>query len=130
LEENYLFVYGTLMRGFENPFAARLRAGSTFVGAGAFPGRLYRVSWYPGAVYTPGQSERVHGEVYQLHDFATLIVALDEYEDVLPEATLSLYLRRVVPVTLEDGRELACWTYLYNRSLAKATLIPDGRFRG
>ena len=47
----YLFVYGTLMREFENPFATQLRARATFIAEGFFQGKLYRVSWYPGAVY-------------------------------------------------------------------------------
>ncbi len=116
------------MRGFDNPFAVRLHAGASFVGTGSFPGQLFRVSWYPGAVYAPEHSGQVWGEVFRLHDFATLIGELDEYEDVLPEESLSLYLRRRVPVSLDDGRELTCWTYLFNQSLENATLLADGRF--
>ena len=116
------------MRGFANSFAATLRAGATFVRIGSFPGELYRVSWYPGAVYLPEHEGRVWGEVYQLHDFATLIRELDVYEDVFPDEARSLYIRRQVPVVLEEGSNLICWTYLFNQSLENATLIPDGRF--
>jgi gamma-glutamylcyclotransferase (GGCT)/AIG2-like uncharacterized protein YtfP len=130
VDQHFLFVYGTLMQGFENPFAARLHANATLVGTGAFPGKLYRVSWYPGAVFEPQHSGQVCGEVYRLHDFEALIRDLDEYEDVLPDETLSLYLRRVVPVQLDDGQQLSCWTYLYNQSLAHAALIPNGCFIG
>ncbi|MPR34465.1 gamma-glutamylcyclotransferase family protein [Salmonirosea aquatica] len=124
----YLFVYGTLMRGFDNPFAARLRAHSAFIAEGFFSGKLYRISWYPGALYEPKGTLKVHGEIYQLLDFQKLIRELDEYEDVKEIESESLYLRRQVPVQTESGDVFLCWTYLYNQSLAEATPLPDGRF--
>jgi len=124
----YLFVYGTLMRGFDNPFAAQLRAKATFIAEGFFSGSLYRVSWYPGAVYEPKSPTKVHGEIYQLLDFQKLIQQLDDYEEVKELDSQSLYLRRQVPIQAENGAILFCWTYLYNQSLAGATLLPDGRF--
>ncbi len=124
----YLFVYGTLMREFDNPFAARLRAEATFVGVGTFTGKLYRVSWYPGAVYESDSTTKVHGEIYQLHDFQKLIQELDDYEDVKETESESLYLRRQVAVQSESRGLLTCWTYLYNQSLTDSTLLTSGRF--
>lgn len=126
--ENYLFVYGTLMSGFDNPFASVLRATSTLVGEGFFAGKLYRVSWYPGAVYLPKSECRVYGEIYLLHDFESLILRLDEYEDVLEDETKSLYLRKSVPVQQPNGTQLRCWTYLYNQPLQHLPLVESGRF--
>lgn len=124
----YLFVYGTLMRGFDNPFAARLHANATYVGIGFFSGQLYRVSWYPGALHEPKSTSKVHGEIYQLHDFQELIQELDDYEDVKEQEADSLYLRRQVPVGTENGTVFVCWTYLYNQSLGNATLLASGKF--
>lgn len=124
----YLFVYGTLMRDFDNPFAARLRAQATFIAEGFFLGKLYRVSWYPGAVYEPESISKVYGEIYQLADFHTLIHELDDYEDVKEQESESLYVRRQVPVRAESGAVLVCWTYLYNQPLAGATLLTNGKF--
>ncbi|GHB69762.1 gamma-glutamylcyclotransferase family protein [Persicitalea jodogahamensis] len=124
----YLFVYGTLMRGHENPFSQTLRAGSEFVGKGHFTGKLYRVDWYPGALYLPDEQSLVWGEVYRLFDFEKLIPELDEYEDVLVDEAASLYLRREVPVNLTDGQQLVCWTYLYNQPIGHLPVIEGGKF--
>lgn len=126
----YLFVYGTLMKGFENPFAARLHTNATYVGAGFFSGMLYRLSWYPGAVFEPESTTKVYGEMYQLHDFQRLIQKLDEYEDIKEREEDSLYVRRQVPVHTENGSIFVCWTYLYNQSLENATLLTSGKFTG
>lgn len=117
------------MRGHDNPFAATLRVGAEWVGEGSFSGKLYRVDWYPGAVYSPKIKSRVWGEVYQLIDFEKLIPELDDYEDVLENKAASLYLRQQVPVQLTDGRYLDCWTYLYNQPTECLPLIEGGRFK-
>ena len=124
----HLFVYGTLMQGFDNSFAARLHANATYVGEGFFSGTLYRVSWYPGAVYEPESLTRIYGEIYQLHDFQSLVPKLDDYEDVKEKEEDSLYVRRQVPVRTGNGSIFVCWTYLYNQSLEKATLLTSGKF--
>jgi len=128
--KNYLFVYGTLMSGFDNPFASVLRSKSTLVGEGYFTGRLYRIGWYPGAVYLPEDKNksRVFGEIYQIHEFADLIKKIDVYEEMSEDETVSLYLRKIIPVHQPDGSLVSCWTYLYNQPLQDLTLIKSGRF--
>ena len=126
---DFLFTYGTLMRPFENPFARQLRSSSSFHSEGSFPGLLYRVSWYPGAVYRRELKTMVYGEIYKLNDPATLLPALDEYEDVLENESESLYLRRVIPVVLPDQSVLHCWVYLYNQAVDELELIEGGYFR-
>ncbi|TDB68830.1 gamma-glutamylcyclotransferase family protein [Arundinibacter roseus] len=127
-QANYLFVYGTLMRGFNNPFAATLRKHSSFAGLGHFTGELYRISWYPGALYLPKSTTSVHGEVYKLIHFETLIEQLDLYEEIDSNEAQSLYIRREVPVMTERQEVISCWTYLYNQPVLAADLIPSGRF--
>lgn len=128
-EPEYLFVYGTLMRGFDNPFAEKLREHSVFEGNGSFPGLLYKVEWYPGAIYLPESPDLVYGEVYQIQDAADLLRELDGYEEVIEEQSASLYLRKIIPVKMEDQRMLNCWTYLYNQTIAGLTKIISGNFR-
>ncbi|CAG5012805.1 hypothetical protein DYBT9275_05251 [Dyadobacter sp. CECT 9275] len=128
-ESSFLFTYGTLMKGFDNPFSARLQESSYFQGLGRIPGKLYRVSWYPGAVYEPQASEKVYGEVYKPHNPTDLFMELDDYEDVSEDEKASLYLRRVVPVTLSNNEILHCWAYLYNQPVAGLELIKNGNFR-
>lgn len=124
----YLFVYGTLMRNSGNPFAEQLRNSSEYIGTGSFPGKLYLVSWYPGAVSLPGAASRVYGEIYRMTQPAPLLQALDDYEEVLPDPEKSLYLRRIVPVSTDDGLSFPCWAYIYNRTAEGLQELPDGRF--
>ena len=116
------------MRGFGNPFSTKLCTASEFVGTGYFSGKMYRVDWYPGAIYDPESTSLVWGEIYQVFDFEKLITELDIYEDVLEDESASLYLRRQVPVQVDDGKQLTCWTYLYNQPTHRLPLVEDGRF--
>ncbi|WP_221394673.1 gamma-glutamylcyclotransferase [Dyadobacter sp. NIV53] len=126
----YLFVYGTLMQGFSNPFAQKLHASSVFKGNGSFPGLLYKIDWYPGAVYEKDSESTVYGEVYELQNVPDLIRELDEYEEVFEDENVSLYVRRIVPVKMEDESVLDCWIYLYNQPVVDLVKIESGIFRG
>ncbi|TAE31034.1 MAG: gamma-glutamylcyclotransferase [Cytophagales bacterium] len=121
-----LFVYGTLMQGFDNPYARTLNEQSHFVGAGSLPGSLYRVDWYPGAVPDASASTRIYGEVYQLYNSAEILRFLDDYEEVRPDGT-GLYVRKALPVQVGPN-QLICWTYVYNQSVANLVMIEGGRW--
>ena len=129
-DTEYLFVYGTLMHGFSNPFAEKLHASSVFKSNGSFPGLLYQIDWYPGAVYEKNSESMVYGEVYELQNAPGLIKELDEYEEVFEDENVSLYVRRIVSVKIEDQSFLDCWVYLYNQPVADLVRIETGIFRG
>ena len=90
-------------------------------------GRLYRVSWYPGAVAYPGRAWRVYGEVYQLHDPQAALPWLDAYEGVAP-GSQGEFARRELPVRLASGLRLPAWVYLYLRDVSPLTPLPAGRW--
>ena len=124
-----VFVYGTLMRGFDHPMSRLLSAGADFLGPASCRGRLYMVTHYPGLLHSDDAGDVVFGELYRLRDVAGLMAALDDYESVGPgyEAP-TLYLREVVPVTLRDGSVQEAWTYIYNRPVDEAKRIKSGKF--
>ena len=125
-----LFVYGTLMRGFDHPMARLLSANADFVGEARCRGRLYLVKHYPGLVLTDGPADIVHGEVYRLRAPAELLREFDMYEacgESFPPPTE--YLRQMLPVTLADGvAPTQAWTYVYNWPVADLPRIASGRF--
>ena len=125
---NYLFVYGTLMRGHNNSFAEKLHSLCDFEGNGYFSGLLYRIGWYPGAVHDYKSHFKVHGEIYKIQDSQDLIAELDDYEDVFEDESASLYVRRTISVTKADGSIVDCWVYLYNQSVADLPQIGSGSF--
>ena len=51
-----LFVYGTLMRGFDHPMAQLLSRSADFLGPATCRGRLYLIKHYPGLVLSDAAS--------------------------------------------------------------------------
>jgi gamma-glutamylcyclotransferase (GGCT)/AIG2-like uncharacterized protein YtfP len=124
--QDLLFVYGTLMRGFDNPAAKLLSRSAEFCGPTRCQGRLYLVTYYPGLVLSDDASDIVFGELYRLHTPEASFAILDDYEGcALPQPR---YLRQLLPVIREDGSTIEAWTYVYNRPVAKLTRIASGRF--
>jgi gamma-glutamylcyclotransferase (GGCT)/AIG2-like uncharacterized protein YtfP len=126
--QDLLFVYGTLMRGFDHPMAKLLSLSAEFVGPARCQGRLYLVKHYPGLVLSDGPADVVFGELVRLHTPETSLVTFDDYEGCGPDVASPQYLRQLLPVTLDDGRVSEAWTYVYNRPVAKLKRIGSGRF--
>ncbi len=123
-----LFVYGTLMRGFDHPMAKLLSRSAEFVGDARCRGRLYLVKHYPGLVLSDDAADVVFGELVRLREPEASFAILDEYEGCGPGVASPQYLRQVLPVTRDDGTVSAAWTYVYNRRVAKLKRIESGRF--
>jgi gamma-glutamylcyclotransferase (GGCT)/AIG2-like uncharacterized protein YtfP len=126
--QNHLFVYGTLMRGFDHPMAKLLSHSAEFIGPAHCRGRLYMVKHYPGLVLSDDANDIVFGELVRLHTPQASLVTLDDYEGCGPDVASPQYLRQVLPVTLDDGTVSEAWTYVYNRPVAKLKRITSGRF--
>ena len=68
MTSDHLFVYGTLMRGFDHPMAKLLSQAADFLGPARCQGRLYLVKHYPGLVLSDDHTEIVFGELYRLRE--------------------------------------------------------------
>jgi len=127
--QDRLFVYGTLMRGFDHPMAKLLSRSAEFIGEARCRGRLYLVKHYPGLVLSDDAEDVVFGELVRLRAPDELLATLDEYEGcgpgVVPPAQ---YVRQVLAMTLDDGTVSEAWTYIYNWPVAKLKRIVSGRF--
>ena len=100
---DHLFVYGTLMRGFDHPMAQLLSRSADLIGEAHCRGRLYLVKHYPGLVLSDDPDEVVFGELYRLRQAKELLREFDMYEacgEGFAEPTE--YIRRQLPVTLVD----------------------------
>lgn len=122
---NFLFVYGTLMRGF--PLHTHLNAGvgSRYLGPGKITGRLFDLGEYPGALPGSG-AETVCGEIYELLN-PDLLDQIDGVEGAPPHG--HLFHRRRVRVIRPDGEEIEAWCYFYNDSFAGGDPISSGDYR-
>ncbi|MGY3450220.1 gamma-glutamylcyclotransferase family protein [Bradyrhizobium sp. USDA 4353] len=124
-----LFVYGTLMRGFDHPMARLLSANADFVAEAHCRGRLYRIQHYPGLVLSDDTADVVHGELFRLHQPAPMLREFDMYEACGEGfAQPTEYVRQRLGVTLADGSVREAWTYVYNWSVDEAARIASGRF--
>ena len=124
-----LFVYGTLMRGFDHPMAKLLSRSADFLGEATCRGRLYLIKHYPGLVLSDHVDDIVFGELYRLRDRDALLGEFDMYEACGPGFQAPTeYLRQMLNVTLGDGSASEAWTYVYNWPIAGLPRIASGRF--
>ena len=125
----YLFVYGTLRPGHAPASVAAYVDGCACVGGGCTTGRLYDLRNFPGAIVDTAGEGKIYGQVLELPDEKTLR-RLDAYEGYDPlDPAKSLFVRTECDVRLDDeGRTVRAWVYVYNRDVAAARLIPEGRY--
>ena len=124
-----LFVYGTLMRGFDHPMAQLLSRSAEFIGEACCQGRLYRVKHYPGLLLSEDPGDIVFGELYRLRQSDECLREFDMYEacgEGFAEPTE--YIRRMLSVTSDGGGAEQAWTYIYNWPVAHLPRIASGRF--
>jgi gamma-glutamylcyclotransferase (GGCT)/AIG2-like uncharacterized protein YtfP len=131
MTSDLLFVYGTLMRGFDHPMAQLLSRSADFVGEARCRGRLYLVKHYPGLVASDHAEDVVFGELFRLRQPAALLAEFDMYEacgEGFAEPTE--YIRRMLQVATAEGAASEAWTYLYNWPVDHLPRIASGRFLG
>ena len=129
MTSDLLFVYGTLMRGFDHPMAKLLSGNADFLGTAQCRGRLHLVKHYPGLVTSDNPADIVHGELFRLRVPEAMLREFDMYEacgEGFPSPTE--YIREMLPVTLADGSVSEAWTYLYNWPVTELPLIASGKF--
>jgi gamma-glutamylcyclotransferase (GGCT)/AIG2-like uncharacterized protein YtfP len=129
MTSDHLFVYGTLMRGFDHPMAQLLSRGADFLGGARCRGRLYLVKHYPGLVRSDDADEVVFGELFRLRSPAELLREFDMYEacgEGFAEPTE--YIRQTLEVARDGGAVGEAWTYIYNWPVAGLPRIASGRF--
>jgi gamma-glutamylcyclotransferase (GGCT)/AIG2-like uncharacterized protein YtfP len=127
--QDRLFVYGTLMRGFDHPMAQLLSRSADFIGEARCRGRLYLVKHYPGLVLSDDSTEVVFGELYRLHQPRELLREFDMYEACGEGfAKPTQYVRQMLQVTRDGQAAEEAWTYVYNWPVAGLPHIASGRF--
>lgn len=124
-----LFVfYGLLKQGASGmPAHIDLEAAGTFGAPCRFRGALYDLGGFPGVVAGEGLCQGIR---YRLND-ASIIAALDEFEDVFPDdPARSLYERRKMALLDAVGAETGeqAWIYWYNQSIDGYRLLDDGNW--
>jgi len=129
MTSDHLFVYGTLMRGFDHPMAKLLSRSADFIGEARCRGRLYLVKHYPGLVLSDDANDVTFGELFRLRHVEEVLRELDMYEACGASfAEPTEYVRRLLTVTLDEGKPRQAWTYVYNWPVDRLPRIASGRF--
>ncbi|WP_187648479.1 gamma-glutamylcyclotransferase family protein [Nitrosophilus labii] len=113
MKNEYLFVYGTLQREFNNPFAKFLRKNTVYLGIGYIRGKKYQISWYPGVKKSFFKKDKVYGELYRVENPKRLFKVLDRYEDAtIYNIGKYEYIRKKWPVII-NNKLYKAWVYFY-----------------
>ncbi|HVF80636.1 MAG TPA: gamma-glutamylcyclotransferase family protein [Flavisolibacter sp.] len=108
MENNYLFVYGTLRSKYNLRLKDRVSKELEFVGKAKVDASLYDLGRYPGAIKENERSE-VIGDVFLITDPDKVFKILDEYEG-------ETFSREKEKVKLRGGKSINAWVYWYNQS--------------
>ncbi|MBC7829995.1 MAG: gamma-glutamylcyclotransferase [Chitinophagaceae bacterium] len=123
-EPDYLFVYGTLRKGGNNPVTKEIINDLEWIGEAEIKARMYDIGKYPGALRAPGKKTVIKGEVLKIIHPGKVFRILDEYEGFDPdEPSKSEYRRDPEKLQLPDGREIVAWVYWYNFPVQGKRLI-------
>jgi gamma-glutamylcyclotransferase (GGCT)/AIG2-like uncharacterized protein YtfP len=126
----YIFLYGTLLPenapGEIRLAVTKLRPYSR----GSVRGTLFDFGEYPGAVIDDSSQKKIFGMVFRLPPSRGLLKELDRYEGFNPATPeTSLFVRKLHPVELHNGRRIDCWVYEYNGKRGSAPVVTRGRYR-
>jgi len=100
----YLFVYGTLLKQFNNEVMQGLNNSLAFVSHGELQGTLVDLGEYPA--FIEGTTGLIKGEVYRIADTNKVFEVLDEYEG-------EEYSRKQQWVRIDTEEKIRCWVYVY-----------------
>jgi gamma-glutamylcyclotransferase (GGCT)/AIG2-like uncharacterized protein YtfP len=130
-QPEYLFVYGTLMSGIENPINFQMAEYGEFMGLGIIPAKLYLVDYYPGAILDTQGLGTVQGEIYRLLHPKQTLKTLDTYEEYsYRQRAQSEFVRKKIEVKqLSNDEKILAWTYIFNRPTAALINLQSGWFR-
>ncbi len=124
----YLFLYGSLRQGFNNPAFAYISNYFTLVGNATVQGKLVDMGNYPVGV--PDNDNTIIGELYQLNEmeqFDWAFSQLDDYEGLhVEENEIPLFLRKQTTVTLLNKTVNQSWIYWYNGDVTNKPTITSG----
>lgn len=124
----YLFVYGSLRRGFHSPAYEYISRFFTLVGDAKVKGKLYDMGTFPAGVPTADNSF-LKGELYRINnpsEFSWAIGQLDDYEGVTVDSDeMQLYRRELTSVHI-DGSVSQAWIYWFNGNVEGYPAIESG----
>jgi gamma-glutamylcyclotransferase (GGCT)/AIG2-like uncharacterized protein YtfP len=127
--KQFLFTYGTLSTGQAPSSVVSLMKSLKRHGKGYIRGRLYDLGDFPGVVLSESPRNKVFGDIFELPTDGSILKQIDRYEEFSPrKPKSSLFVRKRVPVKLDNGEQIECWTYVYNGQVPRTRRISSGNY--
>ena len=126
---SYLFVYGTLREDAGHEMYHVPATLASFAGRATVRGELYSLGEYPGLVPRSDTTDRVTGELYQIKpgEVEGALRMLDGYEGLGEDDPPPHESRReLLPVEINEGRQVQAWAYVLNRPREGLRRISSG----
>src|SRR5579872_7226926 len=115
--KEYLFVYGTLRKGYDLKLKNNVKADLKYMGQGKVAASMYDIGRYPGAIQNK-TGEEIIGDVFLLNDPSRVLRILDKYEGISKRAGVhDEFIRQKKQIKLRSGKKLNAWIYWYNQSI-------------
>lgn len=128
MEPEFIFVYGSLRKGFSSPAREVLDDYAELVGRATFQGKLYKIEWYPGVVPSENEDDIVYGEVYKIINKEEVLSKLDHYEGCSPsDSKPHAFVRKEMPVVV-NSEEIIAWIYLFDLPVDDMIQIRSGDY--
>jgi gamma-glutamylcyclotransferase (GGCT)/AIG2-like uncharacterized protein YtfP len=125
----YLFVYGSLRKGFQSSAYEYISRYFELVGDARVRGCLVDLGPYPAGVPDQTGDRYIVGELYKIkneNEFSWAIGQLDDYEGMDPESDeIQLYRRELTDVQF-NNEVLPAWIYWYNGDVTGKPVIDSG----
>ena len=118
-----LFVYGTLMQGYNNYRV--IEPYGDYLGQARLAGfKMLDISGlFPAIIKSKKANNVIKSEVYHLRDTTSALVAMDKLED-----HPNTYLRQIMTISMVDGQTVSSWVYVWQLK-SDYQVITSGDYR-
>ncbi|MBK7097101.1 MAG: gamma-glutamylcyclotransferase [Sphingobacteriales bacterium] len=131
MQTNHLFVYGSLLSGFQLSSYEYIRRYFHLIGEATVEGTMYDLGTHPVVVNT-NTGRSIKGELYEIQntaEFSFALAQLDDYEGLHPEDGQEVfYCREITDVFIGD-KVVNAWIYWYARDVSDRSIVESGDMR-
>ena len=129
LQPNYLFVYGTLRKGFGLPILKKIESDIQYLGNSEINGELYDIGKYPAALPAKKSSSKILGEVFVILRPRKVFKLLDSYEGFdRKDKKHSEYYQKKELLVLDSGEKIYSLVYWYNLPIIDKNRITQSDY--
>jgi len=116
MKKEYLFVYGSLKKEYNNYYAKFLRKNSLFLKEGYITGKIFQISWYVGLKKSIFKKDKVFGEIYLIKNPKKVFKILDRYEEASKYNIKGYEYKRAKSIVYLNRKKIKAWVYFYKNS--------------